>query len=207
MNGEIQHAFATPIARFQVPESEAAPVNAALKWAILDMAQTYPSLGKSNIGGWRSRNDLLFWPVPEIRQLNDWIMTAVKEVVEATAGPVRFKGQLKITGWASVCRKGDYNAPHVHPESAWSGVYYVDPGTRSDDHPVAGQLEFLDPRGRAEMAATPGDPFGDPVRIDPRAGLMVLFPSWLYHWVHPYASEGTRIAISFNVAVKAEVAG
>jgi hypothetical protein len=29
----------------------------------------------------------------------------------------------------------------------------------------------------------------------------VVFPSWLYHWVHPYAGQTPRIAISFNAAL------
>jgi len=176
-------------------------VNAALRKEILNRSQSYPSLGKSNLGGWRSRNDLLHWPVPEVAQVGEWISQAIREMISSMAGYDGFRGDVRIVGWASVCQKGAYNAPHVHPESALSGVYYVDPGERASDAPLSGQLEFLDPRGRAGMAATPGDPFGDPVRVEPKAGLMVIFPSWLYHWVHPYAGDGMRIAISFNVAV------
>ena len=44
-------------------------------------------------------------------------------------------------------------------------------------------------------------PYGDPFRVRPEAGLLVLFPSWLYHWVHPYSGRTPRIAISFNVTV------
>jgi hypothetical protein len=47
----------------------------------------------------------------------------------------------------------------------------------------------------------PGDPYGEPFRVRPRAGLLVVFPSWLYHWVHPYSGQGPRIAISFNATV------
>jgi hypothetical protein len=35
--------------------------------------------------------------------------------------------------------------------------------------------------------------------VRPQAGLIVIFPSWLYHWVHPYAGHTPRIAVSFNV--------
>ena len=51
----------------------------------------------------------------------------------------------------------------------------------------------------------PGDPYGAPFRVRPQAGLLVLFPSWLYHWVHPYAGRTPRIAVSFN-ATQAKVA-
>ena len=50
------------------------------------------------------------------------------------------------------------------------------------------------------------DPYGDPLRVRPQAGLLVLFPSWLYHWVHPYVGETPRIAVSFNATVAARSA-
>jgi hypothetical protein len=62
-------------------------------------------------------------------------------------------------------------------------------------------LEFLDPRAGVEAVTAPGDPYGEPFRVRAEAGLLVLFPSWLYHWVHPYVGETPRIAISFNAAL------
>jgi hypothetical protein len=62
-------------------------------------------------------------------------------------------------------------------------------------------LEFLDPRSGVEAVTAPGDPYGEPVRIRPAAGLLVIFPSWLYHWVHPYAGCTPRIAVSFNASL------
>jgi len=59
-------------------------------------------------------------------------------------------------------------------------------------------LEFLDPRAGVDAVTAPGDPYGEPFRVRPQAGLLVIFPSWLYHWVHPYAGKTPRIAISFN---------
>ena len=64
-------------------------------------------------------------------------------------------------------------------------------------------LEFLDPRGGAEAVTAPGDPYGEPFRVWPESGLLVVFPSWLYHWVHPYAGKTPRIAVSFNVMLAA----
>ncbi len=48
----------------------------------------------------------------------------------------------------------------------------------------------------------PGDPFNESIRIRPRPGLMVLFPGWLKHFVHPHTGTGTRISIAFNIAYK-----
>jgi hypothetical protein len=65
-------------------------------------------------------------------------------------------------------------------------------------------LEFLDPRAGVEAVSAPGDPYGEPFRVRPQSGLLVVFPSWLYHWVHPYAGERPRIAISFNATLGAQ---
>jgi uncharacterized protein (TIGR02466 family) len=122
-------------------------------------------------------------------------------MIDATAGANAFKGTLSVCAWATICRAGAYHAPHSHPDSAWSGVYYVDPGTDSADQPLSGVLEFLDPRAGVEAVSAPGDPYGEPFRVRPQAGLLVVFPSWLYHWVHPYAGQTPRIAVSFNATL------
>jgi hypothetical protein len=53
----------------------------------------------------------------------------------------------------------------------------------------------------------PGDPYGEPFPVQTQAGLLVV--CWLYHWVHPYAGQTPRIAVSFNatLASGAEVNG
>jgi hypothetical protein len=82
-------------------------------------------------------------------------------------------------------------------------VYYVDAGTATESRPLGGVLEFLDPRGGVEAVSTPGDPYREPIRVQPESGLLVIFPSWLYHWVHPYAGQLPRIAVSFNATLGA----
>ncbi|MCI0389468.1 MAG: 2OG-Fe(II) oxygenase family protein [Acidobacteria bacterium] len=163
----------------------------------------YLSLGRSNIGGWHSRPDFLNRPEPAIAALTTWVTWAVKQMVDATAGPGAFKGTLSVSAWATISRAGAYHAPHSHPDSAWSGVYYVDAGTGNPEHPLSGVLEFIDPRAGVEAVSAPGDPYGEPVRVWPESGLLVVFPSWLYHWVHPYAGQTSRIAVSYNATLGA----
>ena len=164
-----------------------------------------PSTGFSdalgNIGGWHSRPDFLNRSEPAVRALTTWLTWVVRQVIDTTAGFGAFKGTLSFSAWASICRNGAYHAPHSHPDSAWSGVDYVDAGTTNPNHARSGVLEFLDPRAGVEAVSAPGDPYGEPVRVYPESGLLVIFPSWLFHWVHPYAGESPRIAVSFNAAL------
>ena len=82
---------------------------------------------------------------------------------------------------------------------AWSGVYYVDAGGEAPGQPLSGVLELCNPRPFTEMVPTPGSPFGQRVIFRAEAGTMILFPSWLYHFVNPFSGDGERISIAFNV--------
>jgi uncharacterized protein (TIGR02466 family) len=196
MELEITAAFPTLIGRLQIPDADA--MNQGLRALIIAEEAQYASLGRSNIGGWHSRPDLLNRPDPSVHAFKAWLVWALRHMVGATAGPGGFRGTLSTSAWATICRAGAYHAPHSHADSAWSGVYYVDSGTGSPDQSLSGILEFLDPRAGVEAVTAPGDPYGEPFRVRPQAGLLVVFPSWLYHWVHPYAGQTPRIAISFN---------
>jgi uncharacterized protein (TIGR02466 family) len=190
--------FSTPIITYRVKDPAA--LNKGLKQSILATERGYSSTRRSNIGGWRSDHDLLEWPGTEIKLFDAEIQKAIGEVIASTTGEQGFNGYLKVNAWANLLRRGNYNTIHNHPESAWSGVYYVDAGTLDPSNPLSGVLELLDPRPFVEMVAVPGAPFGRPVRIDAENGLMVLFPSWLYHHVHAYTGTNDRIAIAFNVS-------
>jgi uncharacterized protein (TIGR02466 family) len=201
MDLELTSAFPTRIGRVHVPDADA--MNQELRAIILAEEHTYGSLGRSNVGGWHSRPDFLRRSEPAVAGLTVWITWAVRKMIEASAGAGTFKGTLSLSAWTAICRAGAYHAPHAHPDSAWSGVYYVDAGTSQPDSPLGGVLEFLDPRGGAEAVTAPGDPYGEPFRVRPESGLLVVFPSWLYHWVHPHAGQAPRIAVSFNVMLAA----
>jgi uncharacterized protein (TIGR02466 family) len=206
MHLEVTAAFPTLVGRLAVPDAEA--MNQDLRALILEDERHRHSVGRSNIGGWHSRPDFLERPEPPVAALTTWITWGVSRMVEASAGAEAVKGPLLLSAWATVCRAGAYHAPHCHPDSAWSGVYYVDSGTAGSDRTRAlgGVLEFLDPRAGAETVSAPGDPYGAPLRVVPEPGLLVVFPGWLYHWVHPYTGEAPRIAVSFNAALRAVAA-
>jgi hypothetical protein len=33
------------------------------------------------------------------------------------------------------------------------------------------------------------------------AGVLVLFPAWIYHQVRPYRGNATRVSIAFNLSL------
>jgi uncharacterized protein (TIGR02466 family) len=199
MELKITPAFPTLIGQLHVPDPEV--MNQDLQTLILAEESQYSSVGRSNIGGWHSRPDFLSRSDPAVSALSTWLTWALRRMIDATAGANAFRGALSASAWATVCRAGAYHAPHSHPDSAWSGVYYVNPGSDNPDQLLSGVLEFLDPRAGVEAVTAPGDPSGEPFRVRPQAGLLVVFPSWLFHWVHPYTGQIPRIAVSFNATL------
>jgi len=86
----------------------------------------------------------------------------------------------------------------MHPLGWLSAVYYValpDDMSSADEH--AGWLEFGRPPDRVACRKQP------PTRlIEPAAGKLVMFPSWLWHSTRPFESrqqQGQRISIAFDV--------
>ena len=196
---DIVLAFPTPIMVKQLPSTEA--VNAGLRRVILKHAEQDASVQKSNVDGWQSSTDMFNWTEQELVPLREWVVQAITVMTRFTAKIDSVAGQLAIQAWANVSRPGAYNKPHIHAGSMWSGVYYVDAGTYPEEHPDSGTIEFMDSRWGASIIPFPGMPFRDRYTVRPASGMMLIFPSWMYHYVNAYRGEGVRISVAFNVKI------
>lgn len=180
--------------------------NRKMRSIILDREAEATGAGmtRSNVGGWHSELDLLKWGHPEIQVLVELIQSIVFEYVgaELNKDPRQFELALHMEAWANVTRKHHYARPHVHPLANFAIVYYVDVGDPSPKGRLSGNLEFLDPRSRVTMLKTPGVDGRDSVALRPRNSMMLCFPAWIYHYVHPYEGERPRISIAANVTVR-----
>jgi len=109
-----------------------------------------------------------------------------------------------VQAWASVLDPGGYNRVHDHASSHWSVAFYVDAGDPASE--LGGVLSFLDPR-RSSLNI-PGV-LVDPVTMDvtPRTGMLVIFPGYLQHMVHPYDGTRPRVVVSANLSVRSAPAG
>ena len=194
-------AFSTPMLIRKDAGSRA--VNTALVahvTALRDGDAEAAAVTRSGIGGWRTGDDFLDGEAPVARALRDLMAGAVGEML-ATAKPGSIEGRItRLYGWANLNRAGDYNTMHSHPTSQWSGVYYASVTENDPARPLSGVIEFQDPRGGPQAQPFPGFDFGHKLRLVPEAGLLLVFPSWLLHMVHPFHGHGERISIAFNAS-------
>ena len=72
-------------------------MNQRLQALILNEEAQYPSLGRSNIGGWHSRPDFLHRSDANVAALTSWIIWALRRMICATTGQNTFKGTLSIS--------------------------------------------------------------------------------------------------------------
>lgn len=203
----ITTMFGTPFVSIDWPDVE--EMNQAIYDLVLaeEQADDHGRGIRSNSGGWQSRGNLLMRPEPSIVKLKNMMETAVFELLGAL---VRKDGSermftLMFDSWANVCRNGNYNIVHSHPNAMYSIVYYVSSGKPDESIPHSGMLELLDPREATTFIQVPNTILDARMFITNRPGRMVVFPSWMKHMVHPFVGSGVRISIACNVNVLEEV--
>jgi predicted 2-oxoglutarate/Fe(II)-dependent dioxygenase YbiX len=101
---------------------------------------------------------------------------------------VRFSGS-----WSVRLHGGGSHSNHVHPQG-WisSALYVLLPPKQPNEAEDAGWLTLGEPDAQLQLDLPPTR------KIEPKAGQLVLFPSWMWHGTVPF-SEGERLTVAFDV--------
>jgi Flp pilus assembly protein TadD len=95
-------------------------------------------------------------------------------------------------GWSVQLRRGGFHVNHLHPKGWISSAYYVAvPEEVSDTTLKSGWLKFGEPR-----YAVPGASADH--LVQPEMGLLVLFPSYMWHGTTPIHGLEARTTIAFD---------
>ena len=186
-----EHHFPTIIYIKDLPN--ALQLNQYLEQKIIQWSQQDKGEQKTNAGGWHSKTDMN--KKEEYNPLTKELFNMQDEIYQKehlSLKPVL--GNM----WANINYPGCFNRPHIHPNSLFSGVYYVTAPKNS------GNFMIYDPRPGVQMAMPnrkegklPTELWRE-VHYEPVAGRCIMFPSWLWHEVKPNESNDTRISVSFN---------
>jgi uncharacterized protein (TIGR02466 family) len=195
-NTKSELLFSTPLARFEVADH--AQLDAELLAEAARLRAEVVGVQKSNRGGWHSEGNLFDSVTPCIQKLRAVAVASVMDVTRSVTRKVDPQDlTLKISGWMNANPPGAFNAPHTHPGAHWSGVYYV--SQPAVEEGTSGMIEFLDPRSDLpNWRIFRAKPFRPKRKIRPKAGEIVLFPSYLTHWVYPNETDEERVTIAFN---------
>ena len=140
-------------------------------------------------------------PNAQIELLVDSVIQRVSELKSRLG----FKDDARIylnNLWININQKSSFNRPHVHPGSALSGTYYVDCNINSGNivfkHPSMGQQYSLKEDSIIDFTEFNAATWS----VRPEVGTLIIFPSWLEHYVEPNVSDLERISIAFNIEIE-----
>ena len=179
--------------------SNAVQLNQYLEQQIVKWSQIDPECKKrTNVNGWHSKTDMNL--KEEYNVLTKELFAMQNEIFAK-----EFLTMKPALGnmWANINYPGGYNRPHLHPNSLFSGVYWIKTPVKS------GNLMLYDPRPGVHTTMPNRNADGPKegqlppelwreVHYEPIAGRIIMFPAWLWHEVRPNESNDTRISVSFN---------
>ena len=186
-----EYHFPTMIYIKDFPDSE--KLNKYLEDHIMRWSQNDKGVSKTNAGGWHSSTDMN--QKEKYNPLTRELFNMQEEIYQKenlSRKPVL--GNM----WANINYPGNSNRPHLHPNSLFSGVYWIKTPMKS------GNLMLYDPRPgihttmpNRKEGKLPSQLWRE-VHYEPIAGRCVMFPAWLWHEVRTNESNDTRISVSFN---------
>lgn len=206
----LQPIFSTPIAHANLDGCQA--LNQQLRAFFLDcekQGSRYENPDRNthrNEALFESNFSLFEWQHPAVQQLREFCVGQLYRLVgELNGYDVATLQRLHMANeaWFHITRRNGYFGAHNHPMHSWSGVYCV---CQEGDDPESdsGRLTFLNPSSTMflDMALfRMREPFkmsNISFRLEP--GQLVLFPSWIQHYVTPFqpTGDGLRITVAFN---------
>ena len=186
-----EHHFPTIIYIKDIPNAE--KLNQYLEPRIIQWSQSDKGVSKTNAGGWHSETNMN--KKKEYNPLTRELFNMQAEIYQKEHLDLKpVLGNM----WANINYPGCFNRPHIHPNSLFSGVYFIKTPQKS------GNLMVYDPRPGIQMSMPSRKKeqlqpeLWREVHYEPKAGRCIMFPSWLWHEVKPNQSNDTRISVSFN---------
>jgi len=117
-------------------------------------------------------------------------------------GFIKEARQEITSAWINVNNNPLIDGAHSHGGFFFSGIYYV----KSDEN--SGCINFLNPNRDVvstflpSMSVAPNSFNCATIRHPPFPGKLLIFPSWLIHYVEHNSGDSDRISIAFNTKIK-----
>ena len=186
--------FPTPV---YIADIKHPTLNQDLERDIIAWSKEDKGITRTNVKGWHSTTNM--HERPEFKNLVNMLYACQKTIYEQE----HYESEPYLGNmWANINPPGGMNRAHQHPNSLWSGVYWIKTPKN------CGHLKIDDPRSPAAMIRPKQKEGIKPDRLlretqyEPIAGRCIMFPSWLMHCVDPNESNDIRISVSFNFLQK-----
>ena len=197
MNRKYLNLFSVPIQIFELELN----IDSLIEFCYEMKRKDEIGVEISNVGGWQSRNVINKTHTEFVKLKNK-----IEEAINLFHHAIEFKethNQKIANIWININQKGHSNEFHIHPQSIFSGAFYLKEGTIPIVflHPFRDITTYFWGESIVEEwnEANSGE-----WKIEPKSNMLIIFPSWLWHKVLMNKENTDRISISFNTMIHEE---
>lgn len=199
---QIESLFATRLYRAVLSEFGKAPDPVELENSCLSIADDdeagqawCEAEGYPGYTSYASLDDLA-WRDPVFKDLVDVLDKHVAAFLKDLQFDLNGKSVKLDNLWINILPTGGIHTSHLHPHSIISGTTYV-------AVPEGSAIKYEDPRSAMMMAAPERETEARRelrkfIYVQPEAGEILLWESWLRHEVQQNMADEERISVSFN---------
>ena len=151
-------------------------------------------------GGTQTQGNLLAWESEELRLLIKSLSFCIDQHLQHITSVETPFPEFPRTrhfdfsaSWSVKLRSQGFHTMHVHPMGWFSSAYYVDLPDSMDQGNHEGWLKFGEPN------FAPPEPLEPQYFVQPEAGKLALFPSYMWHGTVPFESDQLRTTVVFDI--------
>lgn len=186
----IQHILKTPI---HVGKLEEPILTRSIMTMVNDCMQTKNFRTESNFGGLQTNK----YDAKTNEKLSVKLLEETTKYVESLHRKKQFK--ITLNGfWININMKNHFNVEHMHYnyQNKFSGIWYVQCGEGSGNLIFKGRDDFV---SVSQLDQYFNNEFTNDYELQPKPNDLILFPSYLKHWVKPNMTETPRISVAFDI--------
>ena len=137
---------------------------------------------------------------PVMQDIRSFISRYIDEYVARTNPVEGYNLRFVITqSWLNITKANQHHPSHYHPNSLLSGVFYVQASAAKDA--ITFSNPFATPAFRY-VSSKKTKYNSQEIEIPVETGMLLIFPSTLWHGVKPKNDNSIRVSLAFNVFVK-----
>ena len=134
------------------------------------------------------------------------LLDVIQDRVNKICGSIGIHEHKITRAWTNLNNSPAIDQPHLHSRSVLTCVYYVKGNEKSGNLVVQNPITVLDYVFGKEITKNYTAFTSAEMEIKPTTGRLIIFPSWLMHYVKPNLSNEERISIALETSFFAPLA-